>query len=73
MPQVILFAALGGAIYAGYRAVMRASEAIAADLRRTEDAARERAKSVGNPDAARDLGTLEFDPNSGVYKPTRKD
>jgi hypothetical protein len=72
MPQVILFAALGGALYAGYRAVVRASEAMAADLRRAEASARERAQSVGTPDTARDLGTLELDPNSGVYKPTSK-
>ncbi len=73
MPQVILLAAIGGALYAGYRAIARVSEAMTAELRRAEElAALKRAQNTGDGTAARDLGTLEFDPKSGVYKPTPK-
>ncbi len=73
MPQVFALAALGGMIYAGYRAVLRVSEAMAAEVRRSEDEARmRRARAAGDVSGARDLGTLEFDPRSGVYKPSQK-
>jgi type II secretory pathway component PulJ len=71
MPQVVLLAAIGGALYAGYRALARVSEAMTAELRRTEEAAARR-RTDSDATAARDLGTLEFDPSSGVYKPTSK-
>jgi hypothetical protein len=71
MPQVLLFAAIGGALYAGYRAIARVSEAMTAELRRAEEAARQRAENAG-ASSARDLGTLEYDPRSGVYKPAEK-
>ena len=68
MPQVVLLAAIGAGVYAGYRALMRAGERFAAELRRSEDEARQRA-AMG---PEKDLGTLEFDPRSGVYKPVSK-
>jgi hypothetical protein len=73
MPQVVLLAAIGGALYAGYRALTRVSQAMTAELRRGEElAAHKRAQNSGDGTAARDLGTLELDPRSGVYKPTPK-
>lgn len=73
MPQVILLAAIGGALYAGYRALARVSEAMTAELRRAEEAAiRRRSENAGDGTAARDLGTLELDPHSGLYKPASK-
>jgi hypothetical protein len=69
MPQIVLLAAIGGAIYAGYRALTRVSEAVTAELRRAEEAAAQRrAESSGEGGAARDLGTLKLDPQSGVYE-----
>ena len=68
MPQVMLLAAIGAGVYAGYRALMRAAERLAAELTRTEAEARQRAESV----AQKDLGTLEYDPRSGVYKPVTR-
>jgi hypothetical protein len=69
MPQIVLFAAIGGALYAGYRALARVSEAMTAELRRAEEiAAKRRAETSGEGGAARDLGTLKLDPHSGVYE-----
>ena len=72
MPQVLLLAALGAGLYAGYRALVRASVAMTAELKRSEDELRQRAAAQrpGRSDE-KDLGTLEFDPRSGVYKPRR--
>ena len=66
MPQVILLAAIGAGIYTGVRALMRITQAMAEELRRKEADARQRASA---PAGEKDLGTLEFDPRSGVYKP----
>ncbi len=69
MPQVILLAALGGALYAGYRALSRVSEVAIAELKRTQEAAaRSHSDEPGDAFAARDLGKLELDPQRGVYK-----
>jgi hypothetical protein len=69
MPQIVLLAAIGGALYAGYRALARVSQAMTAELRRAEEAAASRrAAAAGEGGAARDLGTLKLDPNSGVYE-----
>jgi hypothetical protein len=73
MPQVLALAALGGMLFAGYKALARVAEAMSADLRRSEEEARMRqAEASGSSGGARNLGTLEFDPKSGVYKPTDK-
>ena len=80
MPQVILLAALGAGLYAGYRAIVRAGAAMSAELKRSDDELRQRtsAQRSGRPDEkdpytkdpyTKDLGALEFDPRSGVYKP----
>lgn len=68
MPQVFVLAALGAGLYAGYRALMRVSEAWAAELKRSENDSRSRASMT---EAEKDLGTLEYDPRSGVYKPSK--
>jgi hypothetical protein len=71
MPQVILFAAIGAGLYAGYRAIARAGEALAAEMKRNEEEQRQRA-TANTSSSEKDLGTLEFDPRSGVYKPVRQ-
>ena len=71
MPQVILLAALGAGLYAGIRALARVGEHIAAELKSREDALRKRAAAKATS-GSKDLGTLEFDPKSGVYKPVNR-
>ena len=66
MPQVILLAALGAGLYAGYRAIVRAGAAMAAELERSRNEARARATEQCDE---KDLGTLKYDPRSGVYRP----
>jgi hypothetical protein len=69
MPQLALLAALGVGAYAGFRWLKRAAETISADMKTAEARVRER-------DAAgrlKDLGQLEYDPVSGLYRPIRRD
>lgn len=69
MPQVIALALLGAGLYAGYRWFARTAGDIGAEMRRTEDElAQEAAGRI-----EKDLGALEFDPTSGVYRPTKRD
>ena len=69
MPQLIALALIGTGLYAGYRWVARKMEDVQAVARQAEaDARRRAAERAGHP---RDLGTLEFDPASGEYKPKK--
>jgi hypothetical protein len=68
VPQVIVLALLGAGLYAGHRWLARTSHEIAAELHRAEDALRQ--SPAGRP-LEKDLGTLEYDPASGVYKPVK--
>ena len=69
MPQLAVLALFGAGLYAGYKVLTRVSGQIAAELKRAEQELKRRAE--GSP-AAKDLGRLEFDPRSGVYKPARR-
>lgn len=69
MPQVIALALLGAGLYAGYRWLARTAGDIGAGLRRAEDEVAQ--KPAGRIE--KDLGALEFDPASGVYRPTKRD
>ena len=65
MPQLIAAALLGAGIIAGLRLVQRwaaAAGAAAADIDRPQSGPQSQIE-------AKDLGALEFDPKSGVYKP----
>jgi hypothetical protein len=69
MPPVIAFALLGVGLYAGYRWLVRASHEIAAEMQRAnEDMLR---RSSGKP-IEKDLGALEYDQASGVYRPVNR-
>ncbi|MBO0740780.1 MAG: hypothetical protein J2P51_05080 [Hyphomicrobiaceae bacterium] len=68
MPQVVALALLGAGLYAGYRWVARAARGIAAAVARTEDELRR--QSQGRVE--KDLGALEYDPASGVYRPAKR-
>ena len=74
MPQFILLAMAGAGLYAGMRALARASAQFAADMKRGEDALRQqnqaRQAAQRSPEAA--AITLELDPESGVYKPAKR-
>jgi len=68
VPHVVL-AVLGVCLFVGYRLIARAARELAAEMRASEEAVRERA--AGRV-VERDLGTLEFDPASGVYRPAKR-
>jgi hypothetical protein len=69
MPLFIGFALLGVGLYAGYRWFAQASEEIASEAKRAEaDMLRGR---QGKP-LEKDLGVLEYDPATGVYRPANR-
>jgi hypothetical protein len=63
---LLVLALAGAALYAGYRWLARSAREIAAEVRRSEDELRARAAA-----REKDMGCLEYDPKSGVYRPTR--
>ena len=69
MPQVIALALLGAGLYAGYRWLARAASDIGAGMRRAEDELAQ--KATGRIE--KDLGALEYDRASGVYRPAKRD
>ena len=68
MPQVIALALLGAGLYAGYRWLARAAGDIAARNERAKDPPRHARGRI-----EKDLGALEYDPASGVYRPAKRD
>ena len=69
MPQVIALALLGAGLYAGYRWFTRTAREIGAEMSRAEDELQQQATGR----IEKDLGALEYDPASGVYRPMRRD
>ena len=69
MPQVIALALLGAGLYAGYRWLARAAGDIGAGMRRAEEELAQ--KAPGHLE--KDLGALEYDQASGVYRPAKRD
>ena len=67
MPQLVVLALMGAGLYAGYRWFSRAAKEVTAEIRRTEDELRLRAGMT----LEKDMGELEYDPASGVYRPKR--
>ena len=68
MPHLYALALVGAGLYAGYRWLSRSAQVVAAEVRRAEDELRARA---GVP-IQKDMGRLEYDPATGVYRPTRR-
>jgi len=68
VPQLVVLALLGAGVYAGYRLLQRASRQIAAELRKASEELREAAPAP----VERDLGSLEYDAKSGVYRPAKR-
>ena len=68
MPQLMVLALVGAGIYAGYRWLWRPARMIVAEVRRAEDEIRRAATRS----SVKDMGLLEYDPISGVYRPARR-
>jgi type II secretory pathway component PulJ len=68
VPHVIVLALLGAGAYMGYRWIMRTSKEIAAEVQRAQEELRRDA----SPHVERDLGRLEYDPQSEVYRPVKR-
>jgi hypothetical protein len=66
MPHVVALVLLGAGLYAGYRAFVRVASRMQAELEHVEAEARTSAV------IEKDLGTLEYDPVSGVYRPRQR-
>jgi len=62
MPHLIGLMVIGAGLYAGYRAFMRAAERVTDDFRRAEAEVRIRTRE-------KNMGSLEYDPIHGVYRP----
>ena len=67
MPQVIALALLGAGLYAGYRWVARATRDML-EAQQADEAVRQEATGR----VEKNLGALEYDPATGVYRPVRK-
>jgi len=66
VPQLVVLALVGAGLYAGYRWLTRTAKEITAEIRRAEDELRQRATGGA---IQKDMGRLEYDPASGVYRP----
>lgn len=67
MPQLMIAAVLGAGLYAGARFLARTAQRMADEARRAqEDLVRQATGAV-----EKNLGNLEYDPASGVYKPAK--
>jgi hypothetical protein len=60
-------ALLGAGLYAGYRWLARAARDMAATLQRAEGELRQPSEGPRE----KNLGTLKYDPASGVYRPVK--
>ena len=71
MPPLIAFALVGAGVYAGYRWLSRELDRATAEARRMDGAREQRARE--ETAVPKDLGPLEWDAASGVYRPSRRD
>jgi hypothetical protein len=69
MPQLIVVALAGAGIYAGFRWVSREFRRALEAAEKTPD---EVAQRAGERLMPKDLGTLEWDAETGVYRPSRR-
>lgn len=69
MPQIIGLMLIGAGIYTGVRAILRATDRWAEELRHAKD---QRPQQTADTGIEKDLGPLELDPVSGLYKPTNR-
>lgn len=69
MPQVIALAIAGAGLFASYKWISREVRRVLAQMEAEDELQRAPAKTV----TPKDLGTLEWDPETGVYRPIRHD
>ena len=67
VPQFFVLALVGAGLYAGYRWLTQATQQITVDVSTAEDELRRRASAA----LEKDMGALEYDPATGVYRPKR--
>jgi len=68
MPQLMIAAVLGAGLYAGARFLARAAQKMADEARRAQDDLMRQATGA----VEKNLGNLEYDPATGVYKPAKQ-
>ena len=68
VPQFFVLALVGAGLYAGYRWLTQATQQITVDVRTAEEELRRRAAGA----LEKDMGALEYDPTTGVYRPTQR-
>ena len=68
MPHLLIAAVLGAGLYAGARFLSRAARKMADEARRTQDELMRQAAGA----VEKNLGNLEYDPATGVYKPVKQ-
>lgn len=66
MPHVVALVLIGAGLYAGYRALVRVAGRMQAEIERAEAEARQPVV------AEKDMGMLEYDPVSSVYRPQQR-
>lgn len=68
MPQVLLLIAAGAGLYAGYKWLSKELQSAVAEAERSAEQARAQKDAAVEP---KDLGALELDASTGVYRPSR--
>lgn len=68
MPQLMIAAVLGAGLYAGARFLARTAQKMADEARRAQDDLMRKATGA----VEKNLGNLEYDPATGVYKPVKQ-
>ena len=69
MPQVIALALIGAGLYAGYRWIAHAARGLGDEMRRADEELRREAAGR----IEKNLGALELDPATGIYRPARRE
>jgi hypothetical protein len=69
MPQVIALMVAGAGLYAGFKWVSRLLSEAEQTIKRGEEIQRREAAARSVP---KDLGPLDYDPQTGVYRPRTK-
>jgi hypothetical protein len=69
MPQLIVIALIGAGFCAAYRWMRQASDTITAELNRANDELR---RQTAGGRVEKDLGRLEYDPATGIYRPQKR-
>lgn len=71
MPQVLGLVLIGAGVIAGIKALQKIADRVSEEMHRHADAVRrhEEARQAAEGTSAKDLGRLELDPQSGIYKP----